>query len=60
MPPQAIEDKRAGRGEGSKEQQAVKGKLADLRTQFQGFLVRGGWEGGRWWNIGMGKWAACN
>lgn len=37
---QIIEDRKAGRGEGSKEQQAIKSKLAELKSQFQGSLVR--------------------
>lgn len=36
-----IDGKRAGRGKGSSEQQAVKNKLAELRGQFQALVVRG-------------------
>lgn len=35
-----IDGKRAGRGKGSAEQQAVKNKLAELRGQFQALVVR--------------------
>lgn len=35
---QLIADKKAGRGEGSKEQQAIKSKLAELKNQFQSHL----------------------
>lgn len=36
---QTIDDRKAGRTEGSKEQQAVKSKLAGLKGQFQQRLV---------------------
>lgn len=36
---QALDDRRKGRG-GSTEQQAIKTKLAELRSQFQTLLVR--------------------
>lgn len=37
---QIIDDRKSGKGEANKEQQAIKNKLAELRGQFQALVVR--------------------